>query len=124
MIKKRKNLCKSFVTYLSFLQSSSPFTLGNASHLATTAVSHPRATCVNVCFALVFFTHSEQSVLVLLGDIESVLQGHSVFLGQFVQRSSLALLHLAGLVLELGTHVAHVLLMGRLLVTQGLKKKK
>lgn len=44
--------------YLSFRQSSFPFTLGNASQLVTTTVSHPRATSVNVCFALVFFTHS------------------------------------------------------------------
>lgn len=65
-------------------------------------------------------THSQQAVLILLGVTESILQGHSVLLGEFLQSSSLALLHLAGLLFGLSSHIAHVLLVGCLLLMQGL----
>lgn len=65
-------------------------------------------------------THSQQAVLVLLSVVESVLQGHSVFLADFLQSSSLALLHLAGLFFRSSSHIAHLLLVGCLLLEQGL----
>ena len=64
--------------------------------------------------------HSQQAVLVLLSVGEGVLQGHSLLLGNFLQSSSLALLHLAGLLFVQGSHAVHVLLVGRFLLTQGL----
>lgn len=68
-------------------------------------------------------THSQQAVLVELGVGESVLQGQSVLLGDFLQSSGLALLHLAGLLFGSSSHVAHIFLVGRLLLTQGLMGK-
>lgn len=71
--------------------------------------------CVCVC------THSQEAVLVLLGVVESGLQGHPVLLGDFLQSSSLALLHLAGLLFVSSSQTVHVLLVGHFLITEGLK---
>lgn len=68
-------------------------------------------------------THGQEAVLVLLGGAEGALQGQSVLLGDLLQRPGLTLLHLAGLLLVPSSHGAHVLLVGRLLLAQGLNKK-
>lgn len=66
------------------------------------------------------YTHRQHAALVLFSVVENILQGQSVLLGEFLQSSSLAVLHLVGLLFALSLCLAHVLLVGRLLLTQSL----
>lgn len=69
-------------------------------------------------------THGQHVVLFLLCVVESVLQGRSVFFGDFLQGPGLALLHLADLLFGSTSHGVHLLLVGQLLLTQGLTRTK
>lgn len=67
-------------------------------------------------------THSQQAIFVFLGTVQSVLQGHPVLLGQFLQSPSLTLRHLPCLLFGLSSHMAHFLFVGGLFLAQGLTK--
>lgn len=75
---------------------------------------------VRMCVCV--YTHSQQAVFVFLGTVQSVLQGHPVLLGQFLQSPSLTLHHLPCLLFGLSSHMAHFLFVGGLFLAQGLTK--